>query len=144
PIAFLLMPTRHREVLLSFEIYKKSFDYASSMEFLESRILLSFSAHINFQPKSVPTPAGYLADTGAPFKPHTKSLSFGWNQSNTQGTVDRNSKLSQDQRYDTFAPLQQNKTALHWDISLPVGLYQVHLVAGDPADKGATYSIKAE
>ena len=115
-----------------------------SIESLESRLLLSFAAHINFQPKSAPVPSGYIADIGGPYKARTKSLSFGWSQSNTQSTIDRNSKLSRDQRYDTFAALQQNKTALHWDIALPAGLYQVHIVAGDPADKGATYSIKAE
>src|SRR5438045_2624029 len=112
------------------------------IESLENRTLLSaFTAHINFQPKTANVPAGYTADFGMPFKA-TKKLSFGWTEKNPYA-VDRNSRLSPDQRYDTFNLLTPGSKGANWEIAVPNGVYQVHIVAGDPTETG-TYRIKAE
>ena len=101
------------------------------IESLENRTLLSaFTAHINFQPKAAPTPAGYVADIGVLFR-STKGLSFGWTAKNPYA-VDRNSRLSPDQRYDTFNLLTPGSAGASWEIAVPNGAYQVHIVAGDP------------
>ena len=43
----------------------------SACEGLEDRKLLAaFVANINFQPASIPVPAGYVADTGATYAAH--------------------------------------------------------------------------
>ena len=113
------------------------------IEPLENRTLLSaFAAHINFQPKAAPTPAGYVADVGTVFRA-TKGLSFGWTAKNPYA-VDRNSRRSPDQRYDTFNLLTPGSNGANWEIAVPNGTYQVHIVAGDPMDQGNTYRIKAE
>jgi len=112
------------------------------IESLENRTLLSaFAAHINFQPANANVPKGYIADVGATFKA-TKGLSFGWTKQNPFA-VDRNSRLSPDQRYDTFNLLTAGSKGANWEIAVPAGVYQVHVVAGDPTDTG-TYRIKAE
>src|SRR5947207_2848156 len=102
-----------------------------AVDSLESRTLLSgVVAHINFQPQNAPTPAGYVADVGVKFR--TKGgLSFGWNTANKYA-VDRNSRLSADQRYDTFNQLNFGRTSPFWEIAVPNGNYSVHIVAGDP------------
>ena len=113
------------------------------IESLENRTLLSaFTAHINFQPKAAPTPAGYTADVGTVFRA-TKGLSFGWTAKNPYA-VDRNSRLSPDQRYDTFNQLNPGSKGASWEIAVPNGTYQVHIVAGDPLDKGNVYRMKVE
>src|SRR5436190_535854 len=113
------------------------------IEPLENRTLLSaLSAHINFQPKAAPTPAGYVADYGTPFRT-TRNGSFGWRGKNAY-TVDRNSRLSLDQRYDTFNQLSFGNKASVWEMAVPNGTYQVRIVAGDPAEAGNLYRIKAE
>ena len=76
-----------------------------------------------------------------PFKA-TKKLSFGWTAKNLFA-VDRNSRLSPDQRYDTFNLLTPGSKGANWEIAVPNGVYQVHIVAGDPTETG-TYRIKAE
>ena len=112
-------------------------------ESLENRTLLSaFTAHINFQPANANVPKGYIADVGVPFR-NFKGLSFGWTAAN-KNAVDRNSRLSPDQRYDTFNLLTPGSTGANWDIAVPNGAYLVHIVAGDPLDKNNVYRIKAE
>src|SRR4051812_22097438 len=114
-----------------------------SVESLESRTLLSgLVAHINFQPKNAPAPAGYVADIGVKFR-SKYGLSFGWNVANPNA-VDRNSRLSPDQRYDTSNLLNPGRTGAIWEIAVPNGNYSVHVVAGDPVDRGNIYKIAAE
>src|SRR3954463_16451471 len=114
-----------------------------AVDSLESRRLLSgIVAHINFQPQNAPIPAGYVADIGVKFRSRA-GLSFGWNLANKHA-VDRNSRLSPDQRYDTFNTLNPGRTNPIWEIAVPSGNYSVHIVAGDPLDQGNTYKIAAE
>src|SRR2546423_15031430 len=93
------------------------------VEGLENRTLLSgLVAHINFQPKNAPTPVGYVADIGVKFRSKS-GLSFGWNVANTNA-VDRNSRLSPDQRYDTLNLLNPGRTGAAGEIAVPTGNYR--------------------
>jgi acyl-CoA thioesterase I len=115
----------------------------NSMESLESRTLLSaFTAHVNFQPPSAPIPEGYIGDGGLLYR-QRGAHTYGWSALNRNG-VDRNSRKSPDQRYDTFNALSFGRTAPYWEIAVPNGNYQVRIVAGDPTDPKAWYRIRAE
>ena len=119
--------------------------FLAHVEQLESRRLLAsaaFSAFINFQPQQTQTPSGYRADTGAVFGSRGGGFSFGWNAANSNA-IDRNSSLSPDQRYDTFAQMQVGGS-FTWELAVPVGTYNVKLAAGDPASNNAFYHLFAE
>jgi hypothetical protein len=112
------------------------------LETLEPRQLLAFSAFVNFQPQGVNTPSGYRADTGAVFGNRGAGLSYGWNATNNNA-IDRNSSLSPDQRYDTFAQMQQNGN-FTWELAVPAGAYNVRVISGDPVSNNAFYHLFAE
>jgi fibronectin type 3 domain-containing protein len=120
----------------------KSFDPLFSLEQLEARQLLAFSALINFQPQGVQTPSGYRADTGAAFGSRGGGLSYGWNATNSNA-IDRNSSWSPDQRYDTFAQMQVGGS-FTWELVVPNGTYNVRLFSGDPVSNNAFYHVFAE
>ena len=120
----------------------KSIDQLFNLEQLEPRQLLAFSALINFQPQGSQTPSGYRADTGAVFGSRGAGLSYGWNAANNSA-IDRNSSLSPDQRYDTFAQMQVGGN-FSWEIAVPNGAYNVKLFAGDPVSNNAFYHLFAE
>jgi N-acetylneuraminic acid mutarotase len=120
----------------------------SVIEMLEYRCLLHgagelFHAHVNFQPASASIPAGYLVDGGDAFADRGNGYSYGWNQSLTTGARDRNSGNSPDQRYDTLNHMQQygNRS---WEIAVPNGDYEVHVVSGDPSYTNSVYRVSAE
>jgi lysophospholipase L1-like esterase len=113
------------------------------VERLEDRTLLSaFEAHVNFQPSTAPTYAGYVRDSGNTYGSR-QGFRYGWNVKN-KTFVDRNSAKSPDQRYDTFGSLVVNGQKLRWEISVPNGTYSVHIVGGDPKRTGEVVSIAAE
>ncbi|HEV8605860.1 MAG TPA: fibronectin type III domain-containing protein [Tepidisphaeraceae bacterium] len=113
------------------------------IESLENRRLLAgFTALIDFQPPNVPTQSGYKADTGAVFGDRGNGLSYGWNAANNNG-IDRNSKKSPNQAYDTFNQMQKNGN-FTWEIAVPNGTYDVRPVAGDATSVDAFYHILAE
>jgi hypothetical protein len=114
----------------------------SCFEALEARQLLAFSAFVNFQPQGTQTPSGYRADTGAVFGSRGAGLSYGWNAANNNA-IDRNSSLSPDQRYDTFAQMQVGGN-FTWELAVPVGTYNVRLSMGDPVSNDAFYHLFAE
>jgi fibronectin type 3 domain-containing protein len=120
----------------------KSFDQPFSLEQLEARQLLAFSALINFQPQGSQTPSGYRADTGAVFGSRGAGLSYGWNATNNN-SIDRNSSLSPDQRYDTFAQMQVGGN-FTWELAVPTGTYNVRVFMGDPLSNNAFYHLFAE
>ena len=112
------------------------------IEPLEDRRLLAFTALIDFQPAGVKTQTGYKADTGAVFGSRN-GLSYGWNASNNTG-VDRNSRQSPNQAYDTFLHMQKNGN-FTWELAVPNGSYDVRIIAGDPVlTAGDFYHILAE
>src|SRR5688572_9939480 len=100
------------------------------IEQLEARQLLAFSALIDFQPPNVPTQSGYLKDTGAAFGSRGNGLTYGWNATNNNG-VDRNSKKSGNQAFDTFIHMQKNAPpgGFTWELAVPNGSYDVRIVA---------------
>src|SRR3712207_4130247 len=65
-------------------------------EWLEARLLMAFSANVNFQPAAAPVPAGYVADSGKVFGSRGNGFTYGWNLANPNN-VDRNSSRSPDQ-----------------------------------------------
>src|SRR5207302_4404259 len=111
---------------------------------LEHRCLLSLAAHINFEPAGGPVPAGYIADTGAVYAARN-GYTYGWNADNSANARDRNSSLSPDQRYDTLIHMQKalNPNA-SWEIAIPSGQYQVHIVCGDPTASDSVLRVAAE
>jgi hypothetical protein len=130
------------------------------------------NAQINFQPNSVPTPAGYTKDTGAAFN---SGRGFGWvrqdslsssshvNLDLTPNTVDRDPSDSDSysQRLDTLLFMQyptngSSQTAVRtpgaWEMALACGAYRVTVTVGDsryvaspsdPADS-STHRINVE
>ena len=111
------------------------------IESLESRRLLAVNVGINFQPPGAALPSGYLADTGATYANRGNGFSYGWNQSASSATRERN-KVS-DQRLDTLVHTQLFGTRT-WEIAVPNGTYSVHLVAGDPSYIDSVYKFNAE
>jgi hypothetical protein len=98
---------------------------------------------INFQPSNAQVPAGYLNDSGQVYGNRGNGFTYGWNVANNW-TADRNSSLSPDQRYDTLIYTQVSRSNYTWEISVPIGTYNVHLVSGDPASTGSTYRSNVE
>jgi hypothetical protein len=112
-------------------------------ERLEDRRLLAFTALVDFQPPNVATQSGYQKDTGAVFGSRGNGLTYGWNATNNNG-IDRNSKKSSNQAFDTFLHMQKNGT-FTWELALPNGSYDVRIVAGDAVfNSGDFYHILAE
>ena len=116
---------------------------APSIETLESRRLLAFALNVNFQPSSAAVPGGYVADTGATYGSRGNGFTYGWDQSVSTFTRDRNSSAAADQRYDTLVhtPLFGTRT---WELAVPNGSYNVRIVAGDPSYTDSTIRLAAE
>lgn len=115
----------------------------AKIEHLEDRRLLAFTALIDFQPSSVPTQSGYQKDTGAVFGSRGGGLTYGWNATNNNG-IDRNSKKSFNQAYDTFLHMQKNGS-FTWELAVPNGSYDVRIIAGDAVLQSSDfYHILAE
>lgn len=100
----------------------------------------TFEAHINFQPAGAAVPLGYVADTGAVFGARGAGLTYGWNVDVSGGARDRNDPLAPDQRRDTLI----HSSGTTWEITVPNGIYAVHLVAGDPSYLDSTYRMLVE
>jgi N-acetylneuraminic acid mutarotase len=116
------------------------------LEPLEPRALMHaghehFAANINFQPAGPPVPSGYLADVGNAYGLRGNGLQYGWDATNTIETRDRNSTLSPDQRYDTLNHLS---AAGRWELAVPNGTYNVHLVSGDARSYNSVFKINVE
>ena len=102
---------------------------------------INSTIRINFEPVASPIPDTFAADTGSVFGNRGNGLSYGWNANASSFARDRN--LISDQSKDTFIHTQLYGTRT-WEISVPNGAYQVHLVAGDPQYIDSTYKINAE
>jgi hypothetical protein len=99
---------------------------------------------VNFQSYDAAVPQGYLSDSGAVFGGRANGYSYGWSGANNTGK-DRNSATSPDQRYDTLVHMQKSSLPnATWEIVLPDGVYQVHLVAGDASYFDSVYRINVE
>jgi hypothetical protein len=115
---------------------------------LEPRLFLDaaapFEANINFQLAGAPVPAGYVADTGAVFGNRGNGLTYGWNADNTAFARDRDAHVAPDQARDTLLHMDRPGSASVWEIAVPNGVYDVHLVAGDPSYWDSVYRINVE
>lgn len=100
---------------------------------------------INFQPANAPLPVGYQLDSGAPFANRGNGFTYGWNSDSSSVTRDRDSANAPDQRYDTLIQLQKpvNPDAI-WEMSVPNGVYELLLVAGDPDFSDSVYHFLVE
>src|SRR5205085_3737339 len=79
-------------------------------------------------------PAGYKTDSGQAYGARN-GLTYGWVGTLPQ-TFDRNLSLSPDQRYDTFAYLQQSGANLKWEMAEPSRAHHGKVVAGDARRHG--------
>jgi glucose/arabinose dehydrogenase len=106
--------------------------------------------HVNFQPSSVTAPAGYAADTGAPFNGQ-----IGWQDLSgnpidmTANTRVAHAAASPDVRYDTDLLMQApsgsgNTTPGQWATTLPNGAYDVTVAVGDPLATNSVDEIVAQ
>src|SRR5262245_59657524 len=87
---------------------------------------------VNFQTSNSQGFPGYVADTGLAFADRGNGYRYGWNVDNTANARNRNSANAPDERYDTLNHLQKAGGANRWEIALPKGTYNLHVVAGDP------------
>src|SRR5262249_45062250 len=69
---------------------------------------------------------------------------YGWNVDNTANARNRNSANAPDERYDTLNHLQRAGGAGRWEIALPKGTYNLHVVAGDPDFVDSINSLNLE
>jgi N-acetylneuraminic acid mutarotase len=113
------------------------------VETLEDRRLLAgIAIAINMQPAGAPVPAGYLADSGAAFSDRGNGYFYGWDSDISGAARDRNH--ADDQRFDTLIHTQQNGGNHAWEIAVPNGAYNVHLVAGDMDYVDSVYKFNVE
>ena len=99
------------------------------------------SFRVNFQPAASEVPSGFLADGGSAFGSRGNGYSYGFNASAASFTRERNAVA--DQSFDTLVHTQLFGSRT-WEISVPNGTYQVHLVAGDPSFFNSVYKINVE
>jgi beta-galactosidase len=94
---------------------------------------------VAFQPSGVSVPNGYVADYGLLFGDRGNGFVYGWDADNTANTIVR--YYNPDPRYDRLALMQAPQGGRVWEIAVPDGVYDVHLVAGDPVAVDSIYQI---
>ncbi len=88
---------------------------------------------------------GYLNDFGYAYGDQGNGYSYGWEQDNTSTARYRNLPNSPDERYDTLMHLQKADPSGHvWEIGLSNGLYQAHIVSGDPDATDGVFQFDVE
>jgi hypothetical protein len=104
-----------------------------------------FSAHIHFQNDATEMPSGYLPDTGAAYGLQSNGLTYGWNKDNSINARDRDSANSPDELHDGLIHMQKpNNPYAYWQIAVPNGTYQVHILSGDPDYIDSIYKINVQ
>jgi PKD repeat protein len=98
-----------------------------------------FNLAVNFQPSNVAIPTGFVVDSGLAFD---ATKGYGWaTLPSSQGTRDRDSKLSPDQAYDTMIHVSPKGI---WEAAVPSGTYTVTICAGDPGFPAGTPAVQVE
>ena len=120
-----------------------------AVESLEPRILFAFQVSIDFQPASAPTPAGYIADTGALYGDRGNGYTYGWSGGKLpavtrQQQAAKASRNGPDSSYDTFALLYPTGRGSQWQVSVPDGEYTVQVVTGSPIVFPALYRVEVD
>ena len=100
---------------------------------------------VNFQPAAAAVPAGYLVDAGLAYGARGGGQTYGWNVDISALTRDRDSATSPDQRYDTLAHMQRPESPdAVWELAVPNGTYDVHVVSGDAGFTDSVYRMTVE
>jgi hypothetical protein len=108
------------------------------------RVESLFSARVNFQPSSAPTPSNWLIDSGEIYAARL-GKTYGWNVDVSSTSRDRNDSASADQAHDTLIHMQKVGTEnARWEMAVPNGTYEVRIVAGDPAYWDSVFRIAVE
>src|SRR3989344_7986574 len=102
----------------------------------------TFTTKINFQLSGTPIPTGYLADYGSAYGNRGNGFTYGWNTGNTAYARDRG--VLSDQRYDTLNHMHKSGGGRVWELQVPNGTYEVHIVSGDPSYIDSIYKINVE
>ncbi len=121
----------------------------NAWSFHVGRFLPGTPVRVNFQtPTFASTPAGYLADIGLTFGNRGNGFSYGWDQDLQGQARDRGTAGSPpDDRYRTLNQLGNSANLTqtrYWEIELPNGTYNVHLVAGDGNAIDSVYNLAVE
>jgi fibronectin type 3 domain-containing protein len=122
----------------------------SSTATLTVNAATGFAAHIQFN--ADPTDAtdqvaGYVIDSGAAYGARANGMTYGWMANgaptdNSAQARDRDAGNSPDQLHDGLIHLQKpaNPNA-SWQIAVPNGTYQVHILTGDPTAFDSIYVL---
>lgn len=114
------------------------------------------SVKVSFLPARLNPPAGYFADHGDVFGPHTNGFLYGWSEDIREQMRDRNESRYKkdkdpttrvpDRRYDFLAYMDNDKmkAPATWEMGLPHGTYKVRVVAGDATKYDSIYGLTAE
>jgi hypothetical protein len=96
---------------------------------------------INFEPPgNDDTPVGYLPDTGEAYGDRGNGYFYGWDQDVNEN---RDRGDHSDERYDTLNHMQKGDPRT-WEVSVPNGAYDVHLVMGDPSYTDQINTVNVE
>jgi hypothetical protein len=98
---------------------------------------------INFQLRGAAIPPGYFPDYGQAYGPQAGGFSYGWSRNIEADARERNSANAPDKRYDTLVHLQKGADAI-WEIEVPNGTFQLHIVGGDPSNTDQTNNFDVE
>jgi hypothetical protein len=109
-------------------------------------INVNFANGANGQPANnpAPVPPGYVQDVGDVYGDRGNGLSYGWDYDITADGRWRQAAVSPDLRYDTFIHLEKLLPSAVWEIEIPNGTYQVHIVAGDASNIDSVYEFDIE
>lgn len=91
-----------------------------------------------------PVPLGYVQDIGEVFEDRGNGYSYGWDRNIVGDGRYRQAANSPDLRYDTFMHLIKATPPAVWEIALPDGPYQAHIVAGDPSNTDSVFQFDVE
>jgi glucose/arabinose dehydrogenase/PKD repeat protein len=104
-----------------------------------------FAAKVSFRPAASAVPAGYVGDAGAAYGARGGGLTYGWNGDNSAATRERNSAASPDELRDGLIHLQKPELPnAQWEIAVPNGTYDVHVVSGDPDHFDSVFRTNVE
>jgi uncharacterized protein (TIGR03382 family) len=102
------------------------------------------SVKINFQPAGVAAAPGYLTDTGEVFGDRGNGFLYGWDMDNSAAARERMSPMSPDALHDRFIHMQKGVPDARWEIAVPDGTYDVHMLSGDPMNFDSDFQINVE
>ncbi len=101
----------------------------------------SGTVQVNFQPSTMIVPSGYVADSGAVYAPRN-GQTYGWNSDISADTRKRN--LNSNVILDSLIHINKNGVIRTWEMAMANGLYDVEVLAGDPAYTDMTNNIDVE